>query len=50
MYSLTQARSPRQSALLTIRTRALNVSTATVGREQRMAEAWLYRELNRESS
>jgi len=29
---------------------ALNVSTATVGREQRMAEAWLYRELNRESS
>jgi RNA polymerase sigma factor (TIGR02999 family) len=28
---------------------SLNISTATVGREQRMAEAWLYRELNRET-
>jgi RNA polymerase sigma factor (TIGR02999 family) len=28
---------------------ALNISTATVGREQRTAEAWLYRELNRET-
>ena len=27
--------------------RALDISVATVGREQRMAEAWLYRELNR---
>lgn len=29
--------------------RALNISVATVGREQRMAEAWLYRELHGES-
>src|SRR5690242_13030878 len=28
---------------------ALNISTATIGREQRTAEAWLYRELNRET-
>jgi len=28
---------------------ALNISVATVGREQRMAEAWLHRELVRES-
>lgn len=26
--------------------RALEISTATVGREQRLAEAWLYREMN----
>jgi len=29
--------------------RALDLSVATVGREQRMAEAWLHRELSRES-
>jgi len=29
--------------------RALNLSVATVGREQRMAEAWLHRELSRAS-
>jgi len=27
--------------------RALNVSVGTIGREQRMAEAWLHRELSR---
>jgi RNA polymerase sigma factor (sigma-70 family) len=26
--------------------RTLEISTATVGREQRLAEAWLYREMN----
>jgi len=29
--------------------RALNLSVATIGREQRMAEAWLHRELSRTS-
>jgi RNA polymerase sigma factor (TIGR02999 family) len=29
--------------------RALNLSVATIGREQRMAEAWLHRELSRSS-
>ena len=28
--------------------RALNISVATVGREQRLAEAWLHREMSRE--
>ena len=27
--------------------KALNISVATVGREQRLAEAWLHRELTR---
>ena len=29
--------------------RALNVSVGTIGREQRLAEAWLHRELSRQS-
>jgi RNA polymerase sigma-70 factor (ECF subfamily) len=29
---------------------ALNISVATIGREQRMAEAWLHRELSRVES
>lgn len=30
--------------------RALNVSVGTIGREQRLSEAWLHRELSREST
>ena len=29
--------------------KALNISVATIGREQRLAEAWLYREVSQRS-
>jgi RNA polymerase sigma-70 factor, ECF subfamily len=48
---------PRKSKVIELRffgglsveetARALNVSVGTIGREQRMAEAWLHRELSR---
>jgi len=51
---------PRKSKILELRyfggfsveeiAQCLNISTATVGREQRLAEAWLYRELSRVES
>jgi RNA polymerase sigma-70 factor (ECF subfamily) len=49
---------PRQSRIIELRffggfsidetAQALGISVATIGREQRHAEAWLYREMNRE--
>jgi len=51
---------PRKSKILELRyfggfsveeiARSLDISTATVGREQRLAEAWLHRELSRGES
>ena len=50
--------SPRQSKVIELRffggfsveetAQSLGISTATVGREQRMAEAWLHREMSRD--